>query len=620
MPSYAKSKDVSKQVTVKGEKLSALILSTMEKVSTIVGDTLGPGGRPVLIERQEHDLAPIATKDGVTVFRALGFQDATQQCIMESIRDASVRTANEAGDGTTTATILSYHITRSMVAYCAKHPDQSPQLVMRKIQTAMDTIVRPTIEALAHKADLTTDAGRDLLFDVARISANGDEALANAVLECYDTVGDQGHVTIVEGSGRSSYKVEKLDGYPIASGYEDSCAGFADAFINQQATRSTHMDGPVLFVLFDGRISNINSILPLLDQIGQRWAEGYETGEFLENGEPKKARGPRNVVVVAHGFSEQVLGSFAMMFAAPQSISVVPLITPHTNTVNGQSELLRDIQAVVGCSVIYNNIKEPLEEAKIDQLGPGVGGFEFGRFRSSILGAADDGGIGIGARAEALEAQMKNAISEFDKIVLQERIGKLTGGIAKLHVIGSSNAEIKEARDRAEDAICAVRGAIKSGVLPGGGWTLLKLIILLSAYKEPVFDEILLRAFEAPFERLLTNLGHNKAEIAKIRSQIDQAIIAEKDLVTFDAQNHAFVGAYDGGVLDSVPAVLQAVSNAISVAKMMGTLGGTVVFARDRAVELADAKSAREYLDNVAEGEAQELAETVSNNPANQRA
>lgn len=599
---YQKVKSVAKSIQTRGPALEDTVLRTMRIISDIVGGTLGPGGQQVLIERQEHNLAPMVTKDGVTVYRSLGFDDAAAHCVMEAARDASIRTASEAGDGTTTATILSESIVRRTKAFCKANPRVSPQKVVRRLEKVFRDVIEPTIRRLSMTADMSTDEGRDLLKKVATISANGDVDLADAVMTCFDLVGDDGNVTITEMSGPSKYEVEKIEGFPVGVGYEESCGKFYPKFVNDQGTQRCVLEKPV-FILYHGKLTEYQTLLPLMEMLWQGW-QG--------NG------GAHNVVLVATGFSEQVLNLLAMNFPEGNTLNVFPLLAPQSPFPNGQLYFLQDLAAITGAKVL-DPLNAPLELAHVDDLGPGVTSFESNRFRSNIVGKSlsEEGRQRqedlILLRVDELQSQRAAAESELERIFLDERIGKITGGIARLKVIGASNGELKEKRDRADDAVCAVRGAIKHGCLPGGGWTLLKLTgVLRKQYPNDDVVELLARALMEPFDRLLENIGisqsHNHDEYMEILLGIVDPMEAGGSPVVYNALEGKHVDPVQGGVLDSTPAVLEAIRNSISIASLLGTLGGTVVFKRDTELERREASDSAAWL------------REANSNPADERA
>jgi chaperonin GroEL len=594
---YQKVKSVAKVVTPKGPALSKIVRSTTKTIADIVGATLGPGGSSVLIERYEHDMPPIVTKDGVTVFRSLGFTDPSAQVVMEAMRDAAIRTASEAGDGTTTATILGDSIVRFLHSYCEIWPSARAQKIVRHLEKALHDTVLPTLDLLSIPADPTTDSGKKLLRSVAKISANGDEALADAVLQCFELTGDEGNVTIVEASGPSHYEVEQIDGYPIPMGYEYSCAKFYPMWINDGGRQMCVLEKP-LFVLYHGHLHDSLTAWQLLGKLGAAFEAG-ENNHF-------------NVVFVASGFSEQVLATFGAGMQHATAMKIFPLTIPKSPLANFGPEFLADLAAITGATV-FDPITKPLGEGTIEDMGPGVASFEAGRFRSTIIGRASNHGEPWETNSidqiDVVTQQLDAAEGEMERILLQERLGKLTGGIAKLRVIGSSNGELKEKRDRAEDAVCAVRGAIKHGCLPGGGWALLKVIrALTDSYpNDPVMDSVLKPALFEPVLRLLANCGMDETAAMKVLAPVLLGI-KNGNVTVYDAMEDRHGDAIELGVLDSTPAVTEAVRNSISIATLLGTLGGVVVQPRDTAFERSEARDTADFVRNANINESDERA------------
>lgn len=591
---YKKSKSAAKVVKARSKELEKTILDTMQTVSDVVGGTLGPGGHPVLIERQEYNLPASITKDGVTVFRSLGFTDPVAHAVMEAARDCAVRTASEAGDGTTTATILSEALVRYTLNFCRENPGVSPQSVIRDIQKTLKQVVEPAISRISIKTDLESAVGRSLLKSVACISGNGDVELADAVMDCFDITGDDGNVTIIESSGPSHYEVDRIEGFPVSMGYEESCAKFYPSFINDPGNQKTYLEKPC-FILYFGRITEAQTLAYLLEKIGHAWMNN-----MIDT---------HNVVLVATGFSETVLATLALNFVHPSSINVFPLLVPPSAIQNGQMHFMEDLAAVVGAK-IYDPITAPLDKADIAELGniiydendghyrvSGIESFECGRFRSTVLGY--DNSDLILLRADEVRSLMENAESELDKALLQERLAKLTGGVAKLKVIGASSGELKERRDRAEDAVCAVRGALKHGCLYGGGFGLVYASGKLDTTL--VNEKILKPAMLEPVKRLLRNVGVREEAldetiqpIKNSAAEFDQTGVA----IVFNAAEAEHVNAAEAGIFDSTPAVLEAMRNSISIATLLGTLGGVVVFPRDEAFERVDARDEADFKRN----------------------
>lgn len=586
---YKKVKSAAKRIEVKGPQLKKIVLNTMKTISDIVGSTLGPGGQPVLIERYEFGLPAMVTKDGVTVFRSLGFEDPAAHCVMETARDTADRTASEAGDGTTTATILAEALVRNLFEFCEKNKRVSPQRVVRQLEATFRDVIEPTVKKLSTKVNPDKKAGKKLMRAVATVSANGDTDLADAVMECFEITGDEGNVTITESSGPSHYEVEKVEGFPIDMGYDESCAKFFPAFINDPGTQRCVLEKP-LFLLYHGRLTEIQTIELLMRKVGDAWG-----GQQSEH---------HNVVVCATGFSESVLASLAVNFSQKDCINVFPLVVPRSPQSNGQLAFLQDVSAVTGAQIV-DPVSNPVERAEMDVLGPGVDAFECSRFRSAIIGHADPSLLGI--RIEELEQQLKSPESQMDETILKHRKAKLANGIAKLRVVGSSNGELKEKRDRAEDAVCAVRGAIKSGCLPGGAWTLLRVLHELP--HDDITRDVLGKAFLEPFARLVLNSGIvDKDEAREILAPIMAAIDSGAKPLVYDFLNGKHVDPYKDGILDSTPAVLEAMRNSISIASQHGTLGGIVVFNRDHEFERSEARATAAYMRDGNVNEADERA------------
>lgn len=586
---YQKVKSVAKNVLAKGDKLDGLILNTMQTISSVVGATLGPGGQPVLIERFEHDAPVTITKDGVTVFRALGFPDPVQHCIMEAARDAAIHTASEAGDGTTTATVLSEAIVRHTHAYCKKNPRVSPQKVVRHLERVFKEVIEPKIRECSILADFSSIEGRRMLHSVAKISANGDIELADAVLRCFDICGDEGNVTITDVIGPSRYEVEMIKGYPIAMGYEESCSKFYPKFINDVGSQKCMLENPI-FIPYHGRINETQKIIRIMERIAKMWDEDEAA--------------PKNVVIAATGFSDSVLADLALNFPFEHTINVFPLLVPQSPMPNGQLHFLEDLCAITN-SNLFDPISKRLEEVDdLEEFGNisfntekgkwescGVSLFECGRYRCSIIGHANEDALL--SRVDDLKRMALTPESELDGMILKERIAKVSGGIAKLVVMGSSNGELKEKRDRADDAVCAVRGAIKHGCLFGGGWMLIKIIQALP--QDDVTLEVLEPALMEPFKRLLSNSGIHADEAAGILSSVIDGIDTGNPVV-YNCLEDKLVNPMEEGILDSTPAVLEAIRNSISIASLLGTLGGTVVFARDEALERSESRETQQFL------------------------
>ncbi len=576
MNSYKKTKSAAKIVVHDPEVLKRKTLAVMKVISDIVGSTLGPSGRPVLIERQEYGLPNILTKDGVTVFRSLGFRDPVSHAIMESARDASTKTVAKAGDGTTTATVLSYGIIKNLIDLCETNRDITPQGATRELERLMNELIIPFVDKSTIKDMSQKDA-----WVVANVSANGDTKLADAVIECFDIAGNDGAIIITEESGPSGYSVEHIEGYSIEMGYEESTLKFQNLFINDRGNNRIVLDKPV-FLLYNQPLTDPNACQEIMEAMGNAWANWDKIG--------LKEKFTQNIVVVAPQFSESVLGIFGSNTANPNALNIVPLVCTKTGVQNSEIHFLEDLAAVTGAA-IFDPISKPLVDGTLRDLGYGIKRIEFGRFKTTIQGLCEP--EIVKERAEELRQALKNAVSQYDAHFLEDRIARLNGGIAKLKVKGSSSGEIREKKDRAEDAIAAVRGALKEGCLPGGGWALAQLS--QSTEEGVVFRKVLKPALLFPIQKLLENCGYNQRDADVL---VNRIIEESKNGKVFDAVKREFIDPKEG-LLDSTPAVLEALRNSLSISSILGTLGGIVVFERDDDLERAEASDSSHFMKSV---------------------
>ena len=587
------ARKVKSQVKIFTSDLNFLekkIVKTMDRISGIVGASLGPNGRNILIESELPEIPNKNTKDGVSIFRALGANDPYEHIIIEQTRDAAIRTVNEAGDGTTTATVISAALIKNLFNFCGDNRKYSPQRVTRIINKLVKEKIIPDLNDSSIRVKNIKD--RHLLEKVATISVNGDTDMAKSVMEAFELTGfsSASHVTIQELSGPSgAYDVKLIEGFPINKGYEESIGKFHPAFINDQANQRCELEKP-LFILFDGNITDVLQIGDVLQSIGERYVSGEM--DF------------KNVVILAHYFSDPVLTWLAFNFPNPNTINVVPLVTPMDAIANAQLHFLVDVSAFTGAKIF--DMHNPLTEATPDDFGKEVEKISIYRYRTTIVGNPDE--LNIESRAEEIRKQMAQSESKLEKMILEERVGKLTSGIAQLRIYGSSNGELKEKADRAEDAVCAVRAAINHGCLPGGCRALIDQVVKLNSDQDPIIQKVVIPSLMAPFFKLLDNAGYNEEEVQEILTKL----FKNKDLV-FNVATAEFGKIKDMGVYDATLAVTQALINACSIASVMGTLGGIICTPRDEALER------QEFLDAQNFDKSLESAESFKNE-ANERA
>ena len=576
----AKPKSSGKVMIPTSEALSSIVLETLGHISKMVGATLGPGGRQVLIERQEMNTMPIVTKDGVTVCNSLGYTDPLRQLILESARNAAKSTASAAGDGTTTATILSYSIAAATAKIAGENPGCSPQMIVRAIQAMV-----PVIEAEINKYKILVDGKNyeQILLRVATLSANGEAELAKAVVEALDVVGEEGNLTIVEAHGSSHYEVERVNGYGFEKGYEEGLRNFTNLFINDKSGTMVTLNNPVV-LLYDGHVNDFGQIFNACQAIGH---------VFEENGRPD-----RGVIVVAHAFSDAVIADLSMNWNHPSSTAKILPVLSFVTAASSGTDFLYDLQAYTG-SPVFNPITRSLADIDAGALVKDnrVIYFEQGRFRSTVVAKEDS--LTVDLRVGELKAQLAKAPSQYEAYNLNVRIGKLTSGVARLKIYGSSVAETREKKDRAEDAWMSIKSAISTGAVPGGGFILAKLSVFFREQKSDLLIaklayKILAEALKDPVLMIYTNYGVSEEDAQKQLTKIEAS---DKP---FDILSGAWVEKYE--LLDSAAAVVEAIKNSISIATLLGTLGGIVAFPRDRAADANETRYAREYMAAVEEG------------------
>ena len=573
--SYRKAKTAPKIYLSDKAKIRNVVLDTMSDISMLVGSTLGPGGNVVLLESDHVGIEDRISKDGISVFLSMANQNPYKHSIIEVARSCSLRTATEAGDGTTTTAVLANELIKNIFDFCEKNPKESPQKTVRRIKKVMNDVLLPYI---AERSINVTEESKSLLLNVATISANGEKDLAKAVLQCFEEVGygEASHVTIRELPGPSGYQVERIEGYPIPIGLEESSGKYYVSFINDQGGQRCYLENPK-FILFDGALQELTSLAGLFNSIEERIQQ-----------DPANQKELKNIILVANGFSETVISTLSFNFEQTGTLRIVPIKAPMAQFMNSQSHWLTDLAAFTGSKVF--GLKNQITEATIEDLGTGMESFEATRFRSTLSGSPDP--VNIEYRAEELKKQLKRAESKAESGWLDERIAKITSGIAKLTIVGSSPADIKERADRAEDAVCAIRSSITHGVVPGGGRVILDMALLL-AEQLPDGDparEVLMTSLIAVVNRLLDNAGYHEDEASRVLSRL-----IESPEEVYDIENQQFGKAEELGIFDATKAVSEALRNSVEIAGVLGTLGGIVCHPRDSEFERKEASLDEEW-------------------------
>lgn len=542
MSLYEKSK--AKDIIFDRKILSDVVGKTLDKMATVVGATLGPGGRPVLIEREGQP--PLATKDGVTVARYLGLDRAEDNIIIEAAKEICLNTAKDAGDGTTTAIVLANAITKHGQEFVKNNSKYNPQRIVNELEDVYEDVIVPYIKAQAQ--DVSEE---EKLINVATISANGDRKIAKVVVEAVIAAGDDGTVLIEEAQG-DEMRVETIEGYIVTSGLKD-IGQLGPMFMNDKGNQQCKMDAGRVF-LYNGSINDAKA-LGYLEQALQ----GDEYGATYD-GSP--------ILIVAHDYSDTAMDLIAKN--AKKGTTLCPIKTPRSGLPNSKTVSLEDIAAYTGATV-YD--PSNIESITLDGLGQFTSA-KSNLYETFIISEVDSDLIE--ARVTELKAIEASCHSDMDRMHVRSHIAKLVGGISTIHVGGVSDLKVRERKARVEDAVEAVRSAIAEGIIPGGCKIQIELSKILESHpnKKPSWD-IMIFALREPFKLLLENCGENYEDIYP---QL-------KDGQVFDANMHEFVDPFEAGIIEPAKVARVAIGNALSVASLLITLGGIVCARRDSNLE-----------------------------------
>jgi chaperonin GroEL len=496
-------------------------------LAAAVKATLGPKGRNVLIHKAYG--APAMTKDGVSVAKEVQLQDFFEDMGAQMVKEVASKTSDVAGDGTTTATVLAEAIFREGLKAVAA--GMSPMDLKRGI----DRTVAAAVQEL--KTMAIPCKGSKAVQQVGTVSANGDEDIGRIIAQAMEKVGQEGVLTIEEGSGLEN-EMEIVEGLQFDRGY------LSPYFITDQEELRAEIENPRI-LLFDKKISSIRDLLPLLEALAKAGnplvviAEDIE-GEALATLVVNHVRGVlRAVAVKAPGFGDR------------------------------RKEMLEDIAVVTGGTVIAEETGLTLEKATLDQLGKAKKVI-VDKDSTTIIGG---GGIGdaISARIRQLRKRIEETNSDYDKEKLHERIAKLSGGVAVLKVGGTTEIEMKEKKDRVEDAMNATRAAVEEGVVPGGGVALVRTQQILrdkgiggDNTDQEMGVTIVLKSLEQPLRAIVENAGADPSDVlSEVRRRGGN--------IGYNAQTEQYCDLVETGILDPTKVVRVALQNAGSIAGLMIT-------------------------------------------------
>jgi chaperonin GroEL len=587
------------------------VLEGITEIATITARTLGPAGRPVLIEKEMGKL--LATKDGVTVAEHHQSLDPIKDLVASAAREACQRTGRAAGDGTTTAIVLAQAFVEAGQNFLHRNPNYSPQLLARELKQEFQDGIRPALKRFRKEvAGLPLDQAREVVHHVAMVSANHDAEIAKAVTEGVEYTGENGMVIAEEGTG-SETTVVYQDGFPVNAGLHDLGGAASAAFVNRTAYSDCVLE-PAYVVLYDGEINEFDIIFNLLDRI--------------VNGRDSEGNSLKHpILVVAHSFGAQVMKVMAQNFRSG-NVTIVPFISARNGQASGKQAFLHDLAAYVGGKVF-----DP-QANRLEGAMPGDLGFadkvRIAQHETVILTEPDV--EAVEKRTHELQEQLEKA-SDFDADRIRYRMGQLRGGIATVYAGGATAVEAKERHARVVDAISAVRSAMREGVVPGGGAVLAE-ISKRYEHCEP-YDprSIFAEALKIPFRQILQNAGvlHEAPAVevldavrldiqeyvspagfwARIKRWLRKIFVGEArlvlsapsvpkideflrqigysavsklleqgedpDFIVYDALRREFTDWYEGGIMDPMLVTVSALENALSVAQLLMTLGGIMV-------------------------------------------
>ena len=502
------------------------MLQGVNKLADAVKATLGPKGRHVLLDKSFG--APRVTKDGVSVAKEISFSNKFENMGAQMVREVASRTADIAGDGTTTATVLSQGIYREGVKAVAA--GMNPMDLKRGIDMAVDAIVEDL-----HKRKRAV-AGKSDIAQVATISANGDTRIGEIIAEAMEVVGKEGVITVEEAKGLET-TLDSVKGMQFDRGF------LSPYFSTNTEKMVTEMDEPLLLVT-DHKISNMQQILPLLESVVQAnknlviIAEDVE-GEALATLVVNKLRGGLKVAAVkAPGFGDR------------------------------RKAMLEDIAVLTGATVASEDLGIKLENMTMEHLGSAKS-ITINKDTTTIVDGNGDKKA-IEARVDQIKTQIEDTTSDYDREKLQERLAKLAGGVAVINVGGASEVEVKEKKDRIDDALAATRAAVEEGVVPGGGVALLRSLGALEGLNAANNDQktgidIIRRAIQWPLRTIANNAGEDGSVI------VGKVLELKKETEGYNAATGEYTDMFDAGIIDPTKVVRTALQDAASVAGMMIT-------------------------------------------------
>jgi len=504
----------------------------VDALANSVKVTLGPKGRNVIIGKSFG--GPQVTKDGVTVAKEIELENELENMGAQMVKEVASKTNDLAGDGTTTATVLAQAIVKEGLKNVAS--GANPMDLKRGIDKAVSCITEEL-----NKQSKQVGNSSEKIQQVASISANNDSTVGNLIATAFEKVGKEGVITVEEAKGMETY-VDVVEGMQFDRGY------LSPYFVTNADKMITELENPYI-LLFDKKISNLQEILPILEPVSQSGrslliiAEDVE-GQALATLVVNKLRGGLKIAAVkAPGFGDR------------------------------RKAMLEDIAILTGGTVVSEERGFSLENTDLSMLGTAET-ITIDKDNTTIVNGAGKA-TEIKARVNQIKAQIETTTSDYDKEKLQERLAKLAGGVAVLYVGAASEVEMKEKKDRVDDALHATRAAVEEGIVAGGGVALVRTKDKLAKLKSENADEntgiqIVDKAIEAPIRTIVENAGGEG-------SIVISKVLESKDSVGYDAKNEEYVDMLKAGIIDPKKVTRIALENAASVAGMILTTECAVV-------------------------------------------
>ena len=503
-----------------------LLKSGVDQLADAVKVTLGPKGRNVIIDKKFG--APHITKDGVSVAKEIELEDQFENMGAQLIKEVASKTGDAAGDGTTTATVLA----QAIIGVGLKNVTAGANPM--DLKRGIDKAVAKVVESIkAQSQEIGDDYTK--IENVARISANNDEEIGKLIAEAMKTVKKEGVITVEEAKGTDT-TVDVVEGMQFDRGF------ISPYFMNNTEKMTCEMDQPAILI-YDKKISNLQDLLPVLEPV---------------------AKQGRSLLIIAEDVESQALATLVLN-SMRGSLKICAVKAPGFG--DRRKEMLQDIAILTGGIVISEEVGLKLENATLEMLGRADKVVVSKEATTIVDGAGDK--EAIAQRVQTIKAQIETTTSEYDKEKLKERLAKLAGGVAVLHVGAASEVEMKEKKDRVDDALCATRAAMAEGIVPGGGVTYIRAIASLEGLKgenddETIGIEIIKRAIEEPLRQIVANAGKEGAVV------VQKVKEGEKDY-GYNARTDVYENFLAAGVIDPAKVTRVALENAASIAGMFLT-------------------------------------------------